>query len=216
MTGRIRSLQLRLTLELTALFVISSALALGGLIYNASLTADSLADRDLGLRAEDLAAHVVREDGGAPRLDLPPGLMQAYTTANAVFAVRDKEGRLIAASTPEFGSASARWPAGDGDPTYFQLSKWGTLGQDYAGLSVQTASAAGPISVAVAQRAGSDQLVHAILREFVIDTGWYGPPFAAITLLLAVYRVRRSLRPLRAPPTAPGTSGPKPSRSVCR
>jgi hypothetical protein len=115
--ARIRSLQLRLTLELTALFVIASALALAGLIYNASLTADSLADRDLGLRAEDLAAHVVRADGGAPRLDLPPGLMQTYTDANAVFAVRDKDGNLIAASSPEFGSASARWPAGDGDPT---------------------------------------------------------------------------------------------------
>ena len=115
MTRRIRSLQLRLTLELTALFVIASALALGGLIYNASLTAYTLADRDLGLRAEDLAAHVVREDGGAPRLDLPPALTQAYTDASAVFAVRDKDGRLIAASTPAFGSASAHWPAGRPD-----------------------------------------------------------------------------------------------------
>jgi signal transduction histidine kinase len=208
-TRRIRSLQLRLTLELTALFVIASALALGGLIYNASLTAYTLADRDLGLRAEDLAAHIVREDGGAPRLDLPPALTQAYADASAVFAVRDKEGRLIAASTPAFGSASARWPAGDGDPTYFQLSKFGPLRQDYAGLSVQTASAAGPISVAVAQRAGSDQLVHAILREFVIDTGWYVPPFAAITLLLAVYRVRRSLRPLRAASDRARAIGPE-------
>jgi signal transduction histidine kinase len=196
--ARIRSLQLRLTLELTALFVIASALALGGLIYNASLTADSLVDRDLGLRAEDLASHVARADGGAPRLDLPPGLMQAYTDANAVFAVRDKDGHLIAASSPEFGSASARWPAGDGDPTYFQLSKFGPLGQDYAGLSVQIDSGAGPVSVAVAQRAGGNELVHAVLREFVVDTGWYVPPFAALTLLLAVYRVRRSLRPLRA------------------
>jgi signal transduction histidine kinase len=196
--ARIRSLQLRLTLELTALFVVASAIALGGLAYNASLTAASLADRDLGLRAEDLAAHVGRGDAGTPRLDLPLGVMQAYTDASAVFAVRDKDGRLIAASIPEFGSASARWPAGDGDPTYFQLSKFGPLGQDYTGLSVQLDSAAGPVSVAVAQRAGGNELVHAILREFVIDTGWYVPPFAAFTLLLAVYRVRRSLRPLRA------------------
>jgi hypothetical protein len=99
-SGRIRSLQLRLTLELTALFVVASAIALGGLIYNASVTADSLADRDLGLRAEDLAAHTVRGDDGTPRLDLPPGLMQAYTDASAVFAVRDKDSHLIAASIP--------------------------------------------------------------------------------------------------------------------
>jgi len=36
------------------------------LIYSASLTADSLADRELGLRAEDLARHLVLDKAGMP------------------------------------------------------------------------------------------------------------------------------------------------------
>ena len=52
MSRRIKSLQARLTLELGLLFIVASCLAVGGLIYSASLTAGSLADRELGLRAE--------------------------------------------------------------------------------------------------------------------------------------------------------------------
>ena len=58
-------------------------------------------------------------------------------------------------------------------------------------------SAAGPLSVLVAQVSGSTQLIHSILREFVFDIAWYVPPFVAVALLLAAYSVRRSLRPLR-------------------
>ena len=53
MSRRIKSLQVRLTLELAALFFVASCLAVGGLIYSASLTAGSLGDRELGLRAAD-------------------------------------------------------------------------------------------------------------------------------------------------------------------
>ena len=58
MTRRIKSLQLRLTLELAALFFVASCLAVAGLIYSASQTVGSLMDRELGLRAEDLARYV--------------------------------------------------------------------------------------------------------------------------------------------------------------
>jgi hypothetical protein len=62
MSRRIKSLQLRLTLELAALFFVASCLAVGGLIYSASLTAGSLADRELGLRAEDLADYMALDE----------------------------------------------------------------------------------------------------------------------------------------------------------
>jgi len=51
------------------------------LIYSASLTAGSLADRELGLRAEDLARHVLLDNAGTPRLELPSELKQAYDAA---------------------------------------------------------------------------------------------------------------------------------------
>jgi hypothetical protein len=97
MSRRIKSLQLRLTLELAALFFVASCLAVGGLIYSASLTAGSLADRELDLRAEDSM-----DANRNPRLELPPPLKQAYSVAaqQSLFAIRDKDGHLVEASAP--------------------------------------------------------------------------------------------------------------------
>jgi two-component system, OmpR family, sensor histidine kinase TctE len=210
MSRRIKSLQLRLTIELAALFLLASGLAVGGLIYSAWLTADSLADRELGLRAEDLARHVSQDKAGTPRLELPPSLRQAYDAAaeRSVFAIRDKDGLLVAASTPELGAMMDRRPTADSEPSYFQLSRFGPSGRDYSGISVQLDSAAGPLSVMVAEVSGGNQLVHSILREFVFDVAWYVPPFVAVALLLATYSVRRSLRPLRTVSAQASAIGP--------
>ena len=198
MSRRIKSLQLRLTLELAGLFFVASCLAVGGLIYSASLTAGSLADRELGLRAEDLARYVSLDANRKPRLELPQPLKQAYSAAaqQSLFAIRDKDGHLVEASTPEIGATIARWPQADSEPSYFRLSKFGALEQDYSGISIRLDSAAGPLSVLVAEVSGGNQLVHSILREFVFDIAWYVPPFVALALLLAAFSVRRSLLPL--------------------
>jgi len=210
MSRRIKSLQLRLTVELAALFFVASCLAVGGLIYSASLTAGSLADRELGLRAEDLARYVSLDENRRPRLDLPTPLKEAYSAAaqQSVFAIRDKEGHLVEASTPEIELVIARWPQADSEPSYFRLSKFGPLEQDYSGVSIRFDSAAGPLSVVVAEASGSDQLIHSILREFVFDIAWYVPPFVALALLLAAFSVRRSLLPLRAASAQASAIGP--------
>ncbi|TMJ55646.1 MAG: hypothetical protein E6G90_07000, partial [Alphaproteobacteria bacterium] len=139
MSRRIKSLQLRLTIELAALFLVASCLAIGGLIYGASLTAGSLADRELGLRVEDLVSHVSLDQAGKPQLDLPPSLRQAYDTAaqQSVFAILDKNGHLVEASTPEFGAMIARSPPADSEPSYFQLRHFGPLGQNYSGVGIR-------------------------------------------------------------------------------
>jgi signal transduction histidine kinase len=210
MTRRIRSLQLRLTLELAVLFFVASCLAVGGLIYSASLTAGSLMDRELGLRAEDLARYVSLDATGKPRLDLPPDLKQAYDTAaqRSVFAIRDKNGLLVAASNPELGALARRWPQADSEPSFFRLTGFGPSSQDYSGVTMLLDSAAGPLSVTVAEISGGNQLVHAILREFVFDVAWYVPVFVAVVLLLAIYSVRRSVRPLRAASAQASNIGP--------
>jgi two-component system, OmpR family, sensor histidine kinase TctE len=211
MTRRIKSLQLRLTVELGALFLVASCLAMGGLIYSASLTAGSVADRELVLRAEDLARDVSLDESNKPRLDLPPGVQQAYSGAaqQSAFAIRDRNGRLIAASSPEIGAIIARWPPADSEPNYFRLGNFGPSARDYSGVSIQLDSAAGPLSVTVAESSGGDQLVHSILREFVFDVAWYVPPFVAGALLLAAYSVRRSLLPLRAASAQASAIGPE-------
>jgi signal transduction histidine kinase len=210
MSRRIRSLQLRLTLELAALFFVASCLAVGGLIYSASRTAGSLTDRELTLRAEDLARYVSPDAAGKPRLDLSPDLKQAYDTAaqRSVFAIRDRDGRLIGASTAELGAAVGRWPQADSEPSFFRLTGFGPSGQDYSGVSMLLDSAAGPLSVTVAEVSGGNELIHSLLREFVFDVAWYVPLFVAVVLLLAVYSIRRSVRPLRAASAEASNIGP--------
>ena len=211
MSRRIKSLQLRLTVELAALFLVASCLAVGGLIYSASLTAGSVADRELELRAEDLARYVSLDENHKPWLSLLPTLQQAYSAAaqQSVFAIRDKGGQLIEASTPEIGAIVARWPPADSESSYFRLSSFGPSARDYSGVSIKLDSAAGPLSVTVAEASGGDQLVHSILREFVFDIAWYVPPFVAGALLLAAFSVRRSLRPLRAASAQASAIGPE-------
>jgi hypothetical protein len=144
MSRRIKSLQLRLMVELAALFFVASCLAVGGLIYSASLTAGSLADRELGLRAEDLARYVSPDENRKLRLSLPPPLKQAYSAAaqQSLFAIRDKDGHIVEASTPEIGAMIARWPQADAEPSYFRLRKFGRLERDYSGVSVRLDSGA--------------------------------------------------------------------------
>jgi signal transduction histidine kinase len=210
MIRRVKSLQLRLTLELAALFLVASCFAVGGLIYSASLMAGSLADRELGLRAEDLARYVSLDANRNPRLELPQPLKQAYSAAaqQSLFAIRDKEGHLVEVSTPEIGAMIARWPQADSEPSYFRLSKFGPLEQDYSGVSIRLDSAAGPLTVLIAEVSGGNQLVHSILREFVFDIAGYVPPFVALALLLAAFSVRRSLLPLRTVSARAGAIGP--------
>jgi two-component system, OmpR family, sensor histidine kinase TctE len=211
MNRRIKSLQLRLTVELAVLFLVASCLAVGGLIYSASLTAGGVADRELELRAEDLAGYVSLDENRKPRLTLPVTLQQAYSAATqqSVFAIRDKDGMLIEASIPEIGAMAARQPPPASEPGYFRLGSFGPSAQDYYGVSIKLDSAAGPLLVTVAEASGGDQLVHSILREFVFDIAWYVPPFVAVALLLAVYSVRRSLLPLRAASARASTIGPE-------
>jgi signal transduction histidine kinase len=210
MTRWVKSLQLRLTVELAALFFVASCLAVGGLIYSAAMTAGSLADRELGLRAEDLARYISLDANRKPRLELPPPLKEAYSVAaqQSVFAIRDADGHLVEASTPEIGALIARWPQADSEPSYFRLSKFGPLERDYSGVSIRLDSAAGPLSVLVAEVSGGNQLVHSILREFVFDIAWYVPPFVALALLLAAFSVRRSLLPLRKASAQASAIGP--------
>ena len=80
--------------------------------------------------------------------------------------------------------------------------------RDYSGVSIRLDSAAGPLSVLVAEVSGGNQLVHSILREFVFDIAWYVPPFVALALLLATLSVRRSLLPLRAASAQASAIGP--------
>ncbi len=125
---RLRSLQAKLALRLAALYVAATAIAVAILIYQAYETADTLNDRELSLRAADLARHVAADSAGVVRLELPPDLAARYQAAGNtdIFAVRRSPGAVLAASPPNFGEVAAKWPEGTDDPSYFHLKDFGS------------------------------------------------------------------------------------------
>jgi signal transduction histidine kinase len=207
---RLRSLQLRLVVPLIVLFALATAVIVGFVMWRAYDTADTLADRELSLRAADLASFVVRAPDGTVRLDLPQALREAYGTAPDadIFAVRGGDGRLIAASPAEFGTVAERWPAPTEDAGYFQLRELAGHGRDYYGLGLKLDSAAGPVSVWVARASGTTALIHSMLEEFVFDVAWVIPLFMFLALGIAILSIRKALKPVRALSDIAGSIGP--------
>jgi len=207
---RLRSLQLRLVVRLAALFIVGSAAIVGVLVWRAYDTAGTLADRELSLRAADLAQYVALQPDGTPRLALPPALREAYGAAPDadIFAIRGRDGRLIAAMPEAFGSVAERWPATIDDPSYFHLPGLAGKSQDYYGLGISVDSAAGPLSIWVARAAGATALVHSLLEEFVLDIAWVIPLFMLLALGVAILAIRSTLRPIREVSEIAASIGP--------
>src|SRR5499427_9543493 len=210
---RLRSLQAKLALRLAALYVAATAIAVVALIYQAYETADTLNDRELSLRAADLARYVTVDSTGAARLELPTELGARYQAAGNIdiFAVRRASDAVVAASPPNFGEVAAKWPAGTDEPSYFHLKDFGGEGREYYGLTVVQTSAAGPLSVSVARAAAADILIHSMLREFVLDLGWMIPLLVIATLVVGAVAIRSAFKPVaevsqRAAAIGPGAT----------
>jgi signal transduction histidine kinase len=207
---RLRSLQLRLVVLLAALFVVGAAVIVGFVVWRAYDTADSLADRELSLRAVDLVRYITRQADGTTRLDLPQNLHEAYGArpdADA-FAVRDADGGLIAASPGAFGSAVRQWPAASEHASYFHLPGLAGNASDYYGLGIRLDSPAGPVSVWVARAQGANALIHSMLEEFVFDIAWVIPLFMLAALAIAILAIRSTLKPIREVSEIAGSIGP--------
>ena len=196
---RFRSLQLRLAVRLGAVYITATLIAVAILLYQAYDTAGTLNDRDLNLRAADIARYVSMDPSGAAHLNLPPKLATAYQSASSadIFAVRIANGRTIAASPPSFGELVAAWPVATDDASYFRLKDFGADSHDYYGLSISVGSPAGALSISVARAAGADVLVGSLLREFVNDVAWVIPVLVLVTLSIGVFAIRSGLRPVR-------------------
>ena len=207
---RLRSLQLRLVVRLATLFIVGSAALVGVLVWRAYDTAGTLADRELSLRAADLAQYVAPGPDGTARLALPAVLREAYAAApdSDIFAIRGRNGRVIAAMPEAFGAVAERWPAPTDDPSYFHLPGLAGQTQDYYGLGISLDSAAGPLSIWVARAAGATALVHSLLEEFVLDIAWVIPLFMLLALGVAILAIRSTLRPIREVSEIAASIGP--------
>jgi two-component system, OmpR family, sensor histidine kinase TctE len=194
----LKSLRVQLALRLAAIYVVATAIAVGVLIYQAYDTAGSLNDRELSLRAADLAGHVIVDPSGVARLEMPAALAASYqASGNAdIFAIRRSVDAIVAASPASFGQVTAKWPLGTDDPSYFRLKDIDGERREYYGLTIVTNSAAGPVSVSVAHAADADFLIESLLREFVLDIGWIIPLLVTITLVVGVVAIQSAFKPI--------------------
>lgn len=204
-----RSLQVQLALRLALLYLAVMAIGVAALVYQTWQTADSLLDRELARRAEELASLVTVSPSG-PHLALPPRLDDFYHAAaeTRIFAVRDAVGQVIAASHPHVAELVSKWPPFVPQPDHFLLEEFGTLSQGYYGLAEHLDSAAGKVTVMVARVADSELLVHTVLEDFLIDIAWILPLLIVATLLAGVFGLRRGLRPLREASARAAAIGP--------
>jgi signal transduction histidine kinase len=208
--GRYRSLQLRLAVRLAALYLAATAVVAAVLIYRAYDTASTLNDRELSLRAADLAQFVAFDPKGIARLQLPAALAAAYAAAPGtdIYAIRGAQGSIVAASPLAFGQLVAAWPTATDDPSYFHLNDFGDGSKEYFGLSLAEESAAGMLSISVARAAGADALIHSVLKEFLLDVAWLLPVLVLVTLAIGVWAIRSGLRPIRDVSRMAGSIGP--------
>ena len=210
MNRSFRSLQFRLALRLALLFIAATAAVFGALAYRAYETAGSLHDRELGLRAEDLAGSVTLDGTGNPRVELPPSLVKAYSAGagSDLYAIRTHVGHVIAASSPSFADRVRAWPQPGDDPSYFRLTGSDGLTQ-YYGLNIALDSAAGPLWVSVARAGEANALVESLLWEFGTDLTWMIPLFTVITLAIGIFAIRGGLKPLREVAAMAAAIGPQ-------
>ncbi|WP_159731451.1 ATP-binding protein [Methylosinus sp. Ce-a6] len=193
------SLEFQLAVRLAALYVVATLIGVAALVYQAYQTADSLGDLDLRRRAVDLAALVTLGDDAKPQFSLSSKLAGVYESSADIFlfAIRDPNGQLIAASNSDVRNLVSSWPVASDEPNYFRLEEFGRTEQNYHGLTMRVDSGAGTLSITIARAANVSEFVHTILREFVFDVAWTIPLIVFATLAIGILAIRRGLQPLR-------------------
>jgi hypothetical protein len=99
------SLSRRITVRLTATMVAAAAVAYGWLYMKQSHVESYLRQRTLVQQAQEISGFISVGKGGSVELDLPPELLEAYTSPRSrySYAVRDEAGRVVASSGRRVG-----------------------------------------------------------------------------------------------------------------
>ena len=191
------SLQTRLAWRLGLVFLVATAVAVGGLTWRAVTTIDSLNDRALQAQAQDIVRHLSADADGRPRLDLPAELRAAYRRADGAFlyVVYGPDGAALAASSPRAARLFGPHVEPDGGSAFFRVD----AGDDPLGPFYGYATPAGRFTVAVAQgRLHADVLLDSLVAEFIEHSLWLVVAVVVAALAVGVLTIRDGLAPLTA------------------
>jgi signal transduction histidine kinase len=196
--GWLQSLQVRLALRVAALYIAAAVVVIVVLMSRAYDTARSLGDQELLLRANDLARYVTAGDDGLTHLEMPANLSAMYQPpfSRDIFAIRDANGRMIAAAPPRFGELVAGWPSTPSEPVRFDV-RLDTEPGDFDGLSINRDTAAGLVSVSVGRSSAGASALYSLMRKFIHDTMWAVSTLVLAALVVGILGVRSGLKPVR-------------------
>lgn len=198
MQGWARSLQVRLALRVAALYIVATVAVIIVLMTRAYDTARSLSDQELVFRANELARYVTADTNGRLRFDPPANLSAVYgaSSGSDIFAIRDPEGRVVAAAPRWFGELVAAWPQATGQPARFSARLDAESG-DYDGLTINLDVGAGPISVSIARPSANAAAMYSLLRKFIHDVIWAVSLLILVALAIGVLSIRSGLKSVR-------------------
>lgn len=209
--GRASSLQVRLAWRLGLVLAAALAMVSVILVYYARATIDSLDDASLQVQAAQIAKHLSRE-GGELRLALPTAVLQAYRGSGDgyLYAVLDAQGRPLFASSEGAAELVTAVPAeAHRREVFFRLPSLHAGGAPYYALAQPADGIGGAVVVVGQNQIHTDVLIDTLLAEFSEHIGWMLAASFALTLAVAVWTIRSSLRSLSALSTRAAEIGPR-------
>jgi signal transduction histidine kinase len=192
-----RSISRRIFVSLAITTVLTSLCAYAWVDLQARSTERALRERALLEQANIVADHLAIGDNGAPVLDLPKRVSDAYarSAGSHRFAVRDQNAQLLFGSGPEIGPIPTFGPH---TQTVYDYDPDGPGPVHMFGAAVKTI-VGGRTLIAQVEETGLDDQYRrdAINQEFLSDGGWLQAPFLFAWLGVSVFAVRRALAPLK-------------------
>src|SRR5258707_742247 len=123
--------------------------------------------------------------------------MYQLPSGSDIFAIRDANGRVIAAAPPLFGEFAAEWPGATFEPVRFSV-RLDTEPGDFDGLSISRETVTGLVSVSVGRSSAGAATLYALMRKFIHDTIWAVSILVLAALAVGILGIRSGLKPVRS------------------
>ena len=190
----------RIAIRLALTTLLAITLAYSWLWWKYDSATQTIRNRTLADHASLIGRHVFDDKAGGLRINLPPEMVAAYNSSDGDFrfGIRDMstgalivQGGGMVGDAPDLNSLASppvlylHNPDGPGPVVMFGVATSIRVGHHDLLIQVEQSGR------------DFDALTRALLMDFAQEGGWLGVPFLLAMLLVSIYTIRSSLRPLR-------------------
>jgi signal transduction histidine kinase len=201
------SLQVRLFFRVFTILMAVLGLFTAFVVFRANEVSNTINERALESRAEELADSVVRGEESQFYQNLSPELKRMFSASqrNHVYFLRDLDGTLIAASHPEMETLGREWPGGEEPNPFVEINGVFRPDDVFYGIAKVERARTGGVFVLVAQSGDESDFADYVLFEFLTDVSWLGPLMIVLIGLTVVFTLRQGFRVLSGVSKVVGT-----------